>query len=273
MKILPELSKTQSGSEVSQWSDRCWDLESLNALANVVDTQIESGAVFASGSWAPLGDRISKNELLAVRQEMKVVVEENAPIHSVTKLERMSHVTNCDVDAAAIIWKHLSMIGGGLASSADCWKWFAVRVIPDLIIRRCVDGGGHISAERFLNTTKIRCWPQHLWWYAWSCASVSGELCPDLMNFMKSADARVAIFERPGGGYDRPVLQTIMKQIIRDREERHGSESVEFLLRGMMVRLSWLSGARNIDALGHAEKQQLAEELCVWSREHYTGKR
>jgi hypothetical protein len=274
MKILPELPNAICRTEVSEWANQPWRPELVSFLADTVEGEIERGSVFEGTSWAPLGDRVTLSELQELRHEMIGAVDAIEPLDaSAEQLQRMSRATDCDSDVAKIFWNHLARIGEGMASSPDCWRWFAVRIVPDLIIRRWANENGRVTAERFLNTTKVRCWPQHLWWYAWVCCDATGEINPELFSFMKSADARSSMLERTGGGYSRSILQAVITQIIQVGASGESEHSTEFLLRGMMVRLSWLSGARNISALDEQGRQELTGELCSWAEEHYTGKR
>ena len=226
-----------------------------------MDEDLASGDIFLEAAWPPLGTRVSIVQLATLRQSFI------GPLNSVgfPHTPPPTAAGQADLVAAKAFWIGLcGSISEGAASDGEMWRWLALRFLPDAVAwrwQRTTD-----KRSRFLGSgTSLRCWPMSLWWYAWSCADEDGVLNEELLKAFASTDMRVALLERGGEGFDRPLIQAIIRHARGLKSDR------EKLVRGAMRRLTWIRGSHQTAYLSEGDRVDLVNEIIAWALKNYCG--
>ncbi|MCE9616504.1 MAG: hypothetical protein K8T26_19695 [Lentisphaerae bacterium] len=259
--LFPAMTAGVAASAVERLLDAPARDEGLMALGLEIDVGIRSGAIFNEVSWQPIGTRVTADQLLTFRKSLSRSLGEAGYPRVMIKGEGI-----CDKLAASSLWLALApLMAESDASSAGVWRWIALRVMPDMVLWRWFTGDRKLARHRFCATGNLRCWPMNLWWYAWMCSDPSGNPDDALMHILADTDLRMSILERTGGGYDRAMVQAVIRRV---GQESGGRAQ---LVRGMMKRLTWIRSVRETGVLQDGERASLVESLVTWSRQHYIG--
>ncbi len=249
MITFPYLSDIDASKELDRWKR----FEPLNNLFRA--GWEPRSEVFERCSWPVIQqNRVDLNEVIILRTSL----ERELPKDLAESPE------DTDLRASKALWEYLAGGRLSLSQAADpgIWRWMAVRVLPDLILKRF---SGTLSQDRFqsVGATK-RCWPLRMYWMGWMCSNENGVINNEMLAVLAKTDIQSGILERTGGGYDREIYQAILLVL---RSER--IESRARLARGMLKRLTAIRGTQETCILSLERKVQLAEQLLEWSSKYY----